>query len=294
MKVAVTGGNGQLGRHVVDALEPDHIVTVLDLTDSSARQPHGPIDLLDLDRVALALAGHDAVIHLGGLDAAIEASDEAFYRTNTLATWNVLQAGVEAGIGVFSLCSSGSVYGFSVEGAWHPPDYMPVDEGHRLRASDVYGLSKRVLEQLGHGFSEREGVHVSILRPVFVAFDPLLPRLVRCKREQPEPKISGRQEPLPPLRWVVAPEDVASCFRLAIEQAPKLETFNVSADDTFSATPTRELVQDVYGQSIQELDSNRFDSHPFASVLDNSKAKRVLGWQPKANWATLEQRADQQ
>ncbi|MBS34860.1 MAG: hypothetical protein CMO26_02920 [Thiotrichales bacterium] len=294
MKVAVTGGNGQLGRHVVDALEPDHIVTVLDLTDVGTRQPYGPIDLLDLDRVALALAGHDAVIHLGGLDAAIEASDEAFYRTNTLATWNVLQAGVEAGIGVFSLCSSGSAYGFSAEGARHPPDYIPVDEGHRLRASDAYGLSKRVLEQIGRGFSERKGVHVSVLRPVYVAFDPVLPRLVRCKHAQPEPKTSGWQEPLSLLRWVVAPEDVASCFRLSIEQAPKFETFNVTADDTFSATPTRELMQAAYGQSIDERDSNRFDSNPFASPLDNSKAKRVLGWQPEANWAMLQQRASQQ
>jgi UDP-glucose 4-epimerase len=290
VKVAITGGNGQLGRYVVDAFEPDHEVTVVDRVDLGNRQPIGPVDLLDLEKVKLALAGQQAVVHLGGLDAAVDATPEQFFHTNTIATWNVMHAGCEVGVSRFSLCSSTSAYGFSLAGQRSAPDYLPIDESHRLRASDPYGLSKRVLEEIGSGFSERENVSVSFLRPCYVAFDPLLPRLVCCKNDEPEPDGGEWKEALPPLRWVVAPEDVAQCFRLAIENVEGLEVFNVCADDTFSSTPTRTRVQAVFGVSIPERQPAWFDGNPFASLLDNSKAKRLLGWQPNANWDVLAKR----
>jgi len=289
MKVAVTGGNGQLGQHVVSALVPDHEVSVLDIRVGGLHQPFGPVDLLDLDSVRQALAGHDALIHLGGLDAAVEASDEQFFHTNTMATWNVLHSGCEAGINRYALCSSTRVYGLSKTTA---PDRLPVDETHRLRASDAYGLSKRVLEETGRGFAEREGVSVCFLRPCYIAFEHLLPRLIRCKHRQTEPPVTAWEEPMPPLRWVVAPEDVASCFRLAVELSPTQEAFNVSAADTFSSTPTRETLASLYGGRVPETNSELFDANPFASVIDTSKARRILGWEPAIDWSALEARAN--
>lgn len=291
MKIAVTGGNGQLGRHVVAGLEPDYEITVLDKTGEGERQPLGPVDLLDLDKVKMALTGRDAVIHLGGLDAAIDASPEQFYHTNTMATWNVLHAGCEVGVRTFSLCSSSSAYGFSREGQRSAPDYLPIDESHPLRASDAYGLSKRVVEEIGHGFVERKDVSLSILRPCYIAFDHLLPRMVRCKLDQPEPETGQWQEPMPAFRWVIDPMDLASCFRLAIEATPSFEVFNVSADDTFSAAPTREHVESVFGQAIPEKKPGWFDSNPFATPLDCSKAKTLLGWKPCSSWGELRARA---
>ena len=291
MKVAVTGGNGQLGRHVVAALEPDYEVTVLDKTGEGERQPLGPVDLLDLNKVKKALTGHEAVIHLGGLDAAIDATPEQFFHTNTMATWNVMHAGCEIEVQTFSLCSSSSAYGFSREGQRAAPDYLPIDESHRLRASDAYGLSKRMVEEIGHGFAEREDVSVSILRPCYIAFDHLLARMVRCKLGRPEPETGEWQEPMPTFRWVVDPGDLAGCFRLAIEKAPSCETFNVSADDTFSLAPTREHVESVFGHAVPEKKPGWFDSNPFTTPLDCSKAKTMLGWKPRSNWEELCARA---
>ena len=51
-----------LGRHVVAVLEPDYEVTVVDRVDGGSHQPHGPVDVLDLDALERAVRGHDAIL----------------------------------------------------------------------------------------------------------------------------------------------------------------------------------------------------------------------------------------
>ena len=62
-RIAVTGGNGLLGRYVVAALEPDYEVSVIDRVETGVRQPHGAVDVLDLAALGGALDGQDAVVH---------------------------------------------------------------------------------------------------------------------------------------------------------------------------------------------------------------------------------------
>ena len=290
MKVAVTGGSGQLGRYVVAELMSAHDVSVLDLADLRHHQPFGAVDLTDLAQVGHALAGHDAVIHLGGLDAAIEAPEEEFLRINTMAAWNVLHAGYEAGIRIFSLCSSSSAYGFDLGPIRHVPDHVPIDEGHRLRADDAYGLSKRLLEEAGRAFSEREGMSVTIIRPCYIASDHVIRRLIQHRHGEPQTAVDGWEEPLPHIPCIVAPEDVARCFRLAIEKAPAFGIFNAAADDIFAPRPTREVLIELYGRPVPESPQARFDTDPFASPLDTSSARRILEWRPADRWADLEAR----
>ena len=288
MKVAVTGGNGQIGRHVVTELQKAHEVTVLDIVgEKSPLQPFGPVDVMDLDRVSEALAGHDAVAHLGGIDAATVVEEEKYFSVNTLGTWNVVHAGYEAGIRTFALCSSDGVYGETL--------YVPVDEDHPKSGNDSYDLSKRAVEIIGQGFAERDGVSVSVIRPSHVAFDHVAERMVLFHQGLPEPESDEYVDPLPEDGWYVAPEDVATCFRAAIERAaPGYDVFNAGADDTFCPEPTRELLKKVLGREIPERNPELYDNNPFASPCDNSKAKRVLGWEPKINWKVLQEKTRNQ
>ena len=290
MKVAVTGGRGQIGRHVVAELQSDHEVTVLDLVgEKSPLQPFGPVDLLDLGRVSEALAGHDAVVHLGGIDAATLVEPETYFHTNTMATWNVMHAGYEAGIRIFSVCSSDGVYG---EGA---PDYIPMDEVYPQRAEDPYDLSKCVTEVIGQGFAEREGVSVTMIRPCNLAFDHVAERMDLFNQGLPEPEAEGYVDPLPEDGWFIAPEDLATLFRATIERAaPGFDVFNAGADDTFFPVPTRELLRNEYGRSVPERDVARYDANPFASTYDSTKAKRELGWAPRFNWKALQEKTRNQ
>jgi nucleoside-diphosphate-sugar epimerase len=97
-KVAVTGGSGNLGAYVVDKLKRSCDVTIIDVkTPRDASVSFEEVDILDLARVAAALQGHDAVIHLSAINQPVPRPMEVFFQTNVVGTWNVLTAAELAG-----------------------------------------------------------------------------------------------------------------------------------------------------------------------------------------------------
>ena len=163
-KIVVTGGNGLLGKYIVAELESHYAVSVIDTAGDD------PIDVLDLAAVKHALEGHDGVIHLAGIDVAVPAADEAYFRTNVLGTWNVLHAAEVAGHAKAVICSSVSAVGFSDAPPLHAPAYLPVDEDHPLRPTHPYGLSKQVMEDIGRSFAARGALRVVTIRPSLVVY----------------------------------------------------------------------------------------------------------------------------
>ena len=288
-KILVTGGNGLLGGYVVRELSKHYEVSVADRTEGEFNQPHGPVDVLNIEALSKCMQGQDAVVHLAAVDAAVEAPPHAYFHTNVLAAWNVLHCGYEAGVRRFSLCSSSSAYGIRPSDYRGVPRYLPVDESHPLLASDPYGLSKRACEITAEGFSARDGMSVTVLRPCFVAFPYTVPHMrdVKAGTEQPA-KPGERAFPLPPLRWFVAPEDAARCFRAAVESNHRFEVFNVSARETFNPVPTLERLHEVFGPVEVNVEPDYFDANPMASPMRCDKARKMLGWTPGIDWAALD------
>ncbi|KAF1695299.1 UDP-glucose 4-epimerase GalE [Pseudoxanthomonas koreensis] len=157
MHILVTGGAGYIGSHTcVALLEAGHEVTVLDnLCNSSAvalervqeiaGKPlafiHGDIrNPDDLDRALQG--GADAVIHFAALKAVGESCEKplAYFDNNIGGTIALLQAMERAGVRRLVFSSSATVYG--------EPDTVPVTEDAPLRATNPYGRTKLVMEQL--------------------------------------------------------------------------------------------------------------------------------------------------
>jgi UDP-glucose 4-epimerase len=143
MRIAVTGGLGRLGRYVVDALLPAHDVLAMDRVPSDGTLPAVQADLTDLAALRAALAGIEVVIHIGGIDRSVNATDQATLETNVIGTWNVFAASREAGVRRVVLCSSTAVTGIDHSNPGMPPLYLPIDEDHTLRPTDGYAVSKR-------------------------------------------------------------------------------------------------------------------------------------------------------
>ena len=74
-RVLVTGGSSQLGAFVVAELMDHCRVAVLDLAPPLADVPFFKVEILDRQVVAAAIAGHDAVVQLAALDAAVHATE---------------------------------------------------------------------------------------------------------------------------------------------------------------------------------------------------------------------------
>lgn len=174
MKILVTGGTGYIGSHTcVVLLEAGHEVTVIDnlcnsspiviervqeLANRSLRFVQG--DIRNRDDLAKAFdGGIDAVIHFAALKAVGESCEQplAYFDNNINGTITLLQGMQVAGIRNLVFSSSATVYG--------QPEQVPVDEKAPLRATNPYGRSKLIMEQIiGDWCATRPEVSAVLLR----------------------------------------------------------------------------------------------------------------------------------
>jgi nucleoside-diphosphate-sugar epimerase len=129
MRIAVTGGSGKLGRHVVRRLQASgHDVLNLDAT-GERWTGWTQVDLSDYGQVADILGGAqgelapvDAVVHLAAIPAPGLAPDSVTFRTNLTVTFNVLHAAIRRDITRIVIASSETVLGAAIR---HPSPIRP-------------------------------------------------------------------------------------------------------------------------------------------------------------------------
>lgn len=156
--ILVTGGAGYIGSHTcVELLNAGLEVTVFDNFSNSqpeslarveqitGKKPHiirGDIR----DRTALVGAirqsGARAVIHFAGLKAVGESVEQPldYYDNNVVGTLRLLEAMGECGVKTLVFSSSATVYG--------DPQRLPLTEDHPLSATNPYGKTKLVIEDM--------------------------------------------------------------------------------------------------------------------------------------------------
>lgn len=148
--VLVTGGAGYIGSHVLLSLrEAGYRAVVLDDLSTGRRDavpddtPFVESDAGDAETVAAAIAEHGvaAVVHLAGPCIVPEsvANPLRYYRGNTAAGLNLIQACIESGVERFVFSSTAAVYGI-------PADDGPVREDTPTAPINPYGNSKLAVE----------------------------------------------------------------------------------------------------------------------------------------------------
>jgi UDP-glucose 4-epimerase len=276
-RVVVTGGSGRLGRFVVDRLnEAGSTVKVIDL-----QPPHREgieyevISITDVDAMREALQGWDAVIHLAAIPNPRTSSPQHCFATNTQGTWTVLQAAEDAGVRRVVVCSSDSTTGLHYEPEDWPPQYLPVDENHPNRPSEVYSLSKEVTETIARSYAVRNRLEVLVIRPGHIVFEP----------EYPELEQRGTDVHNYHLWGYVAPQDVAQGFHLALElNDGSYDCFFIAAADGLNRRPTLELLKERFGNLPEVRRPELYRELPTAGVFDITHAREKLGYEPQYTW----------
>lgn len=156
--ILVTGGAGYIGSHTcVELLNAGYDVTVFDNFCNSQPEALARVERIagkkitlvqgDIrDRAALVAAlrqsGASAVIHFAGLKAVGESVQNplAYYDNNVVGTVKLLEAMVECGVKTLVFSSSATVYG--------DPLRLPLTEDHPLSATNPYGQTKLVIEEM--------------------------------------------------------------------------------------------------------------------------------------------------
>jgi nucleoside-diphosphate-sugar epimerase len=277
MKIAVTGGNGKLGRAVVAHLQDaGHWVLTLD-TVGERSDTFTRIDLTDYGQVVDALmaiddrhAGLDAVVHLAAIPAGGIAPDSATFSNNMLATFNVFQAARRAGIRRVVYASSETLLGIPFD---TPPPYVPVDEEYPSRPESIYSVVKHLEEELA---------------TKLVRWDPELSitalRFSNVLDTADYDLAPGYQDDAALRRWnlwgYIDTRDGAQAVERALAaNLPGFTTFIIAAADTIMERPSVELMAEQFPgvEFTREVAGTE-------TLLSIEKARRLLGYDPQHSW----------
>jgi nucleoside-diphosphate-sugar epimerase len=286
--VAVTGGNGKVGRALLREFG-HHGYETVNVARGKRREEQSDVyvttDLLDAGEVygAFATANVDAVVHAGTIPRPDTHPGFRVYESNTLSAVNVLEA--SEALGLESCCLVSSINAMGAEHQRRPAqvEYLPIDESHPRTPDDSYGIAKHAMEVTADGFGRRpdSNLTISTLRYPWVPDEEeLIESFAEADRSMDalpdDDPWSGRDV----MFAYIHIDDAAAVARAAVEaDYDGHESFWAVAADTTAAVPTADLVTEFFPDA-----EVRGDFDGYESLFDRSKAERLLGWTPERSW----------
>ena len=165
MKILITGGCGFTGSVLTsEMLNNGHEITVVDTQwFGNYLQPHENLNVIKADIrdiSSIPLKGVDAIIHLANIanDPGVELNPTLSWEVNVLASQQLVDRAVRAGVSHFVFASSGSVYGVK--------DEPNVTEDLELVPISAYNKTKMVAERVLLSYKDKMQVHC--VRPATV------------------------------------------------------------------------------------------------------------------------------
>jgi nucleoside-diphosphate-sugar epimerase len=291
MRVAITGGSGQLGTLVLRRLAEERSITeiiALDLRPPMVASPKiqdWRADIRDPE-IREHFKGCDVLIHLAFL-VAKRGKREEQDSINVTGSENVFKTALAAGVRRILYSSSVAQYGVV------PTLPVPVTEDTlRTRQPDFwYAAAKhdveRRLDELERAYPD---LRLTRFRPAILIGQRIENQLGTLLRRRLLPDSPG----LP----VVWDEDVADAFLLALRTGAR-GAYNLAADDP---RPSKELAKSmplrvlrfgpaILGAAEKVLSAMRFfkpadpgwtQKRDFKLVYSSAKAREELGWKPVA------------
>jgi UDP-glucose 4-epimerase len=286
MQVAVVGGGGFIGSHVVDHLvQAGYQVKVVDPVprwrNPAAR--YFELDLFDEGALTGALAGCAAVFHLAGASDVndVAADPVAAVRLNVEGTARVLEAARQQQCGRVLFASTVWVYGATVGGGERTEE-APVGLS---QAGHVYVATKLAAELLVHSYRAMYGQHFTILR-YGIPYGPrmrdalVVARFVRAALAGAPITIAGTGEQQ---RNYVFVGDIADAHVRALAPAAEDQVLALEGGTPVSvreiADTVRELIRPV---PVEHVPARTADYQGVA--VSNRRAKEVLDWSPQTSF----------
>ena len=282
MKVAVIGGSGFIGSHLVDKLIDDsHDVTVYDIMKPHRDVRHIIIDIMDFHRTVVALAGDYDVYYI--LAAMANVND--IYK-------NPLETAIVNYQGIVNILEAVRRYGgrvilASTVWVYMLADEEQVDEETPLLVQNVnhtYTASKIAAELYMQAYHKLYGLEFSILR-YGIPYGPrgrggtVITNFVdRALKKQPL-MIHGDGSQF---RNFIFVEDLADGNVAALSEVAKNKIYNLEGLRPITIKEVAETVsQLIPGAKVEYIEQRAGDFK--GKIASNDKATRELGWKPKVD-----------
>ncbi len=292
MRIAVTGGAGFIGSHVVDEyIKAGYDVIVIDNLKTGKREninPSSKFYLMDIRakeiEEILKYEKVDVVNHHAAQISVPESTKDPIYdlSVNVEGTINLLKASVKAEVKKFIFVSTGgAIYGEAEE--------YPFKEDTYPHPESPYAVSKLSAENYVKYFYYAYGMPYTILRYANVYGPRQIPQgeagvisiFVEKMLKNEEVQIfTYPDDDYGMIRDYVYVKDVSKANLLALEQGYN-DIFNIS---TMKETKTVELFEIIKKITGSKSEYKLYPPRPGdirKSCLVNKKAEKFLGWIPK-------------
>ena len=296
-KVLVTGADGFIGSHLVEALLthgcdvrafvyynsfnkwgwldsfPPERIRDLNVFSGDIRDPNGVYE---------AMKGCDVVFHLAALIAIPFSyhSPDSYVDTNIKGTLNVLQAARKLATQRVLITSTSEVYGTA--------QYAPIDEKHPLQGQSPYSATKIGADRLAESFYRSFDTPVVVVRP-FNTYGPrqsaraAIPTIItQLLGGQAEVRLGS----LAPTRDFNYVKDTAQGF-IALAEAESAigKEINIATGEEYSIADIAKLIMDELNPNARIVtDEQRLrpdTSEVFRLIGDNTLITTLTGWKPR-------------
>lgn len=297
--VAVTGAEGFIGSHLVEALVRrgsrvramvlynmwsstgwletlgDDICDQVDVVFGDVRDPATVRELVE---------GAEVVYHLAAIGSVpySYSAPRSFIDTNTIGTMHVLEAA--------RACRTPRVVHTSTSETYGTARTVPISESHPLQAQSPYAASKMAGDKLAESYHLSFGLPVVTLRP-FNTFGPrqstraVIPQIITQLASGSKQLMLGALDPTRDFSYVL---DTASAF-ITLGEAPASavlgELFNCGPGDDIAIGKLAEDIARLMGVEADIVeDPKRLrpkDSEVMRLVCDATKLRERTGWEPR-------------
>lgn len=295
-KILVTGADGFIGSHLTESLVrqgyevkafvlynsfnswgwldrcASDVAGKFEVFSGDIRDPHG---------VKKAMQGCDTVMHLAALIAIPYSyhSPDTYVDTNVKGALNIVQAARELGLRKVVHTSTSEVYGTA--------RFVPITEDHPLQGQSPYSATKISADQIAMSFYNAFDTPVAIIRP-FNTYGPrqsaraFIPTVITQIANGKRKIKLGALHPTRDFNFVM---DIVRGF-ISIAESEKSvgEVINIGSNFEISMGDTVQMIAEIMGVDI-EIEADEMRLRPEKSEVDrlwadNSKAKRLTGWEP--------------
>ncbi len=292
MRILVTGGAGFIGSHVVDAyVAAGHEVAVLDNFSTGNEANLNPsaeahrVDLRDQAGVEKVVASFRPEIvnhHAAQSEVPKSVADPTYdAQVNIIGGLNLLKASVDHAVKkVIFISTGGALYG--------EPDVVPADEDHPVRPLSPYGTSKFCFEQYLGTFKRTFELEFTVLRYAniygprqdFYAEEGRVVAIFASRMLARKPvTIDGDGEQS---RDMLHVGDAATANLAALERGDG-GIFHVSTGVAVSINDLYRKLAILTDYKVAPNFGPRRKGDVFRIALDNARARRDLGWEPRVS-----------